>query len=75
MDVIPVIHWSRTAPIQDSFSDVLDLIDKHNLLFVGASQVVLVVKKQPANAGDTRDVGLIPGLERFSGEFNLASIC
>ena len=27
----------------------------------GASQVVLVVKNPPANAGDTGDVGLIPG--------------
>ena len=29
-----------------------------------ASQVVLVVKKPPANAGDLRDVGLIPGSGR-----------
>ena len=29
-----------------------------------ASQVVLVVKNLPANAGDVRDVGLIPGLGR-----------
>ena len=28
-----------------------------------ASQVVLVVKNPPANAGDLTDVGLIPGLE------------
>ena len=27
------------------------------------NQVVLVVKNQPANAGDVRNVGLIPGLE------------
>jgi len=33
----------------------------------GASQVVPVVKNQPANAGDIRDVGLIPGLGRSSG--------
>ena len=32
-----------------------------------ASQVVLVVKNIPANAGDLRDVGLIPGLGRFPG--------
>ena len=31
------------------------------------SQVALVVKKPPANAGDTRDAGLIPGLGRFPG--------
>ena len=35
-----------------------------------ASQVVLVVKNPPANAGDTRDAGLIPGLGRFPGVGN-----
>ena len=29
------------------------------------SQAVLVLKNLPANAGDIRDVGLIPGLGRF----------
>ena len=29
-----------------------------------ASQVVLVVKNEPANTGDIRDAGLIPGLGR-----------
>ena len=33
----------------------------------GASQVVLVVKNLPANAGDTGDMGLIPGSGRSSG--------
>ena len=33
-----------------------------------ASHVVLVVKNLPANAGDTRDGSLIPGLGRSSGE-------
>ena len=32
-----------------------------------ASQVVPVVKNPTANAGDIRDVGLIPGLERSPG--------
>ena len=32
-----------------------------------ASQVVLVVKKLPANAGDIRDAVLIPGLGRSPG--------
>ena len=32
-----------------------------------AMKVVLVVKNLPANIGDTRDVGLIPGLGRSSG--------
>ena len=35
-----------------------------------ASQVVLVVKNLPANAGDIRDVGLIPGSERSPREGN-----
>ena len=33
----------------------------------GASQVALVVKNQPVNAGDTRDVGSIPGSGRSPG--------
>ena len=33
--------------------------------------MVLVVKNLPANVGDVRDVGLIPGLERsLEGEHN-----
>ena len=32
-----------------------------------ASQVELVVKSLPANAGDIRNADLIPGLERSSG--------
>ena len=41
-----------------------------NYIMVRASQVVPVVKNQPANAGDIRDVsvtGLIPGLGRSPG--------
>ena len=34
------------------------------------SQVTLVVKNLPANAGDTRDTSLIPGSGRSSGEVN-----
>jgi len=30
----------------------------------GASHIVLVVKNPPANAGDTGDLGWIPGLRR-----------
>ena len=35
-----------------------------------ASQVVLVVKNSPANAGDRRDAGLISGSGRSPGEGN-----
>ena len=34
---------------------------------IGLFQVVLVVKNPPANGGDIRDVGLIPGLGRSPG--------
>ena len=34
----------------------------------GASQVALVVKNPPANAGDIRDMSSIPGLGRLPGE-------
>ena len=36
-------------------------------LIVGASQVVLALKDSPANAGDVRDLGVIPGLVRSPG--------
>ena len=35
-----------------------------------ASLVALVVKNLPANAGDTRDTGSVPGSGRSSGEGN-----
>ena len=37
---------------------------------MGASQVMLVVKNPPVNAGDIRDVGSIPGLGRSPGGGN-----
>ena len=37
-------------------------------MFNHASQVALVVKNLPTNAGDIRDVGSIPGLGRSPGE-------
>ena len=33
-------------------------------------KVALVVKNPPANAGDTRDMGSAPGLEKSPGEGN-----
>ena len=39
---------------------------------VGAFQVVLLLKNMPVNAGDIRDMGLIPGLERTSGGGSLS---
>ena len=37
---------------------------------VVSSQVAQLVKNPPASAGDTRDVGLIPGFERSAREGN-----
>ena len=39
----------------------------HVSIYKGASQVVLMVKNPLASAGDVRDTGLIPGLERSPG--------
>ena len=39
-----------------------------SILHAGASWVALVLKNPPANAGEIRDAGLIPGLGRFPGE-------
>jgi len=40
----------------------------YELLIIRASQVELVVKNLPANAGHTREAGSIPGLGRSPGE-------
>ena len=40
-----------------------NLVHGPKYLVPGASQVVVVVKNPPANAGDARHVGLIPGSE------------
>ena len=48
------------------FEDYIDLIENiHKSLW--ASQVALVVKNLPVNAGDIKDVGSIPGLGRSPG--------
>ena len=39
-----------------------------------ASQVAIVIKNSPASAGDSRDVGLIPGSGRTLGEGNGTSL-
>ena len=36
-------------------------------MLIQASQVALAVNSLPANAGDIKDVGLIPGSERYPG--------
>ena len=56
------IRWSKQIPFQLHLSP--EPLVKMNLLYSGTSQVVLVVKNLPANAGDIRDTGLVPGSGR-----------
>ena len=44
--------------------------DNTHLILEKASQVMLVVKNTPGNAGDIRDPGSIPGLGRSPGGGN-----
>ena len=48
----------------------VDLLKLPALASFRASQVTLVVKNPPANAGDARDSGSIPGSGRSPGEGN-----
>ena len=50
----------------DSVTNTDRQTDTHTYA-IGVSQVVLVVKNLPANAGDLRDVGSIPGSGRSPG--------
>ena len=43
---------------------------KRNYWYTWVSHVALVVKNPPANAGDAREAGSIPGPERFPGGGN-----
>ena len=43
---------------------------KSDSLYIGASQVTLVVKNLPANSGDVRAMNLIPGSGRSFEERN-----
>ena len=47
---------------------------KNVWLFRGASQVVLMIKNPPANAGDIGYLGSVPGLGRSPGEANGKSL-
>ena len=61
------IHTHRT---EDYSYDNIILIYLHPDILTWASQVALVVKNPPANAGDIRDAGSIPGLGISPGEGN-----
>ena len=51
-------------------TDALRAASGHTYLSLWGFPGVAVVKNPPANAGDTRDAGLIPGSGRSPGEGN-----
>ena len=57
----PPLRWRRGLPVSP-FRPAVYLRS-----LAGASQVALVVKNPPANAGGLRDAGSLPGLGRSSG--------
>ena len=69
------IDWFDFLAVQGTLKS---LFQHHNLkasillcsAFLGASEVVLVVKNPPASAGDIRDMGLILGSESSPIEGN-----
>ena len=63
-------EWQRTRWL-DSIADSMDMNLSRLQEIVRASQVVLVVKNPPANAGDARDVSSIPKSGRSLGEGNV----
>ena len=63
-------NWTGVSYIAGGFFTnwaIREALNDSNLA-IGVSQVVLVVKNLSASAGDLRDVGSIPGLERSPGE-------
>ena len=49
------------------FKTFFSIMVYHWILNIGASQVALVIKNLPADAGNVRDVGSVPGLGRSPG--------
>ena len=59
--------WEGSSAFLPS-SEAIDSESLFSTDSAGASQVALVIKNPPANAGDIKDVSLIPGLRRSPGE-------
>ena len=55
------------SPGPSRIKDVILYLKKNFFFFWRASQAALVVKNPPANAGDVRDLGSIPGSGRSPG--------
>ena len=54
-------------PRVTSYKTIVQFQKLTKYIYQGASQVVLVVKKPPAGAGDIRDMGSVLGLGRPPG--------
>ena len=67
MDMPLLFLFLKMVKVSTYFSYLWDIL---SYLYEINSQVVLVVKNPLANAGDIRDLGLIPGSERSLGEGN-----
>ena len=63
---LPTEEIARELTAMDLFLCFESLLK--GILLMGVFQVALVVKNLPANAGNIRDVGLIPGLGRSLGD-------
>ena len=72
VDSLPLSHQGRPHICVYTYIYIYiqNLIFYCRLLDIWASQVALVVKNPPANAGDIRDSSLIPGSGRSPGEGN-----
>ena len=65
-----IYNAAQIFPVQYHFvylNPNLQLIKNHT---IRASQLSLIVKNLPGNAGDIRDLGWIPGLRKSPGEGN-----
>ena len=60
-----IISLMKSEPFKEEIEEI-----EVFLLFIWASQVALVVKISPANAGNVRDTGSTPGSGRSPGEGN-----
>ena len=57
-------HWAELDTFQVFLPQGISVAGRQKGIQRCASQVVLVVKNLPANAGDIRDAGVIPGSGR-----------
>ena len=67
---VSAVSWKQSAQNNPYAKETYFGMVNSPPLYLQTSQVMLVVKNPPANAGDTRDVGSIPGSGRSPGVGN-----